>query len=1734
MWWGDEAATGADRANRVLLKDTNGKELPQQSFRKITYPFSDFAFTEHTVKLDQAGMTSWGVEAYQRRGVEAQLLPNGKELSRTITLPFQVVNMIGAKKVDEASVLDDTRFDIKKSLNVKPNMSTGDTLLRLGMELMASEATYNSNQDEFAVRLMATSDPTVFRAFFSLSAGNMSSADNQTGVYPTYSNMEDMAFAQTDSATKMGDLGLLPNPLNLLDMARGKYLDKMIQEGKDALAGKRMRDFSMDLGGYYEADIAYNAVTNEWECRPVSGGFHAGGGVGFTWNVNSMVGIVPVTMSMTLGSTVELRMDMQRGKYYTVAGGRDRFNLNDPNTTEETLQAELDKTICTEQYANDYLTSLRVFLYVSAFAGVGFDISVLAFKIGVFGQLNVDLNFKWLNRGYLEDTENISAAGPVNTRDEAVMHGQEQRFSGSTGIEFLFKFLFISYEQIFCSVGFEFDLDTNDWDTIDEIWAASKTINDRPIQRMRMPNGQVMYGVDLGPQLESRDYVDVERQFWAGGMPVNALNLDGDSPLPAVLQKGAYPYANPVLSDDGAVMLYLSDRGTGASASDVTSTRVAASFKSGGQFPEGSRFDTSTNAVPVGYGDSSVKVAGSGGQYAAVWVRQMENITAEAGSALTEGQQRLQMNSTEIVAAIYNDDGWELTRLTNNGSPDLAPVVATNGTYTVAAWREVDSSNADDLTNFDQKDAIRYSVYDGDAWGETQTLYDGAGGSVKGIEAAMLSDGTSAVVYTMDADPADGTNSDWETVAAIIPNQTSVTYNTEAADSEDTVRTFRLTSDTDLDENPQISAVKFGKDDTSECFIIAWHTERKAGAGGEKESDIRLAALDASGVLREELPESLGRATEGTGVTIGGNFRFAKNADTIEDLAILWVDSISADPNETEYKTVEAAVAGTYGVDTGYDVLKAVKFVNAGSSYTVSGAVDVASMEKQAQTTIDCFDAYVDGGDTVKSILLATGYSSESAARTVQISDGKNTTSATITVPVAVSGMYTATETFQNRIDLSAVMLDYKDLYLNSAIDAQFTIRNSGKDAITKLEIVPEGGGDAYYSTASDPLYNGTTGNLNLMPNRDITVTAKFPTGAEIVNQDYIIKATFGRAGTFNLDGTLYLDIPDVGISKVETVKEADGERVLRYSLYNMMPAKLADMADGWRVKIGFYTDQAHTAPFRGTDGQELVMAIDDADALALIDNGGYSAEVTIPIAAYAGEGQELPNGGIKVYAKAWIEQGTTNARGRAASYDTVTEYYDANNSTSLLIENLAQRRGEDVTIQHSLDNSGTTSVVTVNVLYNKLTGTESGNLIVTLLDENGQPIEKLQSYTAGGLLNLVKEGTAAKTFTFTKKGASVRVEFSDLILDSNSVELDHVILTGADIVYDADTKTYTATGANLTSGVLDIAPKDPKNAAITVNGASFDITKSETVKLPFGTTRWVIKVVNGGASAEYTLVLTNTDTTYVPGGGGGWGSTTYPVETPDKADHGSVAVKPSRAEQGDTVTITAKPDTGYQVGRVTVTKANGDPVAVAAKGGGIYTFVMPNSKVMVTVTFIPQEDWSNPFVDVPHDAYYANAVIWAVKEGITSGSSATTFNPNGVCTRAQAVTFLWRAAGSPAPELSSMPFTDVAADAYYCDAVRWAVEKGITSGTSNTTFSPNATCTRAQIVTFLWRAEGSEAAETVNPFSDVAETAYYSDAVLWAVEKGITAGTSSTTFSPSNDCTRAQIVTFIFRSAGK
>ena len=391
--------------------------------------------------------------------------------------------------------------------------------------------------------------------------------------------------------------------------------------------------------------------------------------------------------------------------------------------------------------------------------------------------------------------------------------------------------------------------------------------------------------------------------------------------------------------------------------------------------------------------------------------------------------------------------------------------------------------------------------------------------------------------------------------------------------------------------------------------------------------------------------------------------------------------------------------------------------------------------------------------------------------------------------------------------------------------------------------------------------------------------------------------------------------------------------------------------------------------------------------------------------------------------------------------------------------------------------------------------------------------------------------------------------------------------LAGKNMIETEITVKVEAKAADLANGKLTFEASPV--ATVKVNGAAKGTTvpvtndmlngQPITVKLPLpeGFTPKQIKHISSNGSVEYflktakrgaklftvdsdncavftitkfsTFELSGTVTYVEPSYYSGSSSDpTYSV-TVDKTENGSVTVSPKSASKGSTVTITVKPDSGYVLETLTVTDKNGNELTLKDKGDGKYTFTMPAGKVEVKATFMEDNSVLNFFYDVPNGAYFYEAVKWAVKSGVTNGLSDTMFGPYESCTRAQIVTFLWRAAGSPEPKTASS-FTDVPANAYYAKAVAWTVENGITNGMTATEFAPDAICTRGQSVTFLYRALKGIASGSAN-FTDVKPDAFYADAINWAVANNVTNGTSNTTFSPNADCTRAEIVTFLYRA---
>ena len=411
----------------------------------------------------------------------------------------------------------------------------------------------------------------------------------------------------------------------------------------------------------------------------------------------------------------------------------------------------------------------------------------------------------------------------------------------------------------------------------------------------------------------------------------------------------------------------------------------------------------------------------------------------------------------------------------------------------------------------------------------------------------------------------------------------------------------------------------------------------------------------------------------------------------------------------------------------------------------------------------------------------------------------------------------------------------------------------------------------------------------------------------------------------------------------------------------------------------------------------------------------------------------------------------------------------------------------------------------------------------------------------AGTKAAIIKSSTSSATIAVSGGSFSqpVKKDYLDSSLNAElkraSGETPYSYYTSMNDALAAAKPGDTVTDLNATTEskvTLTLKYNDGATADTTYNVASgTTITLPTPARIGYTFNGWYDGSTFYAAGASYKVSATvtlNASWSYISSGS----SSSYPiysVSTPSKTENGSVTVSPKSASKGSTVTITVKPDSGYVLETLTVTDKNGNELTLKDKGDGKYTFTMPAGKVEVKATFMEDNSVLNFFYDVPNGAYFCEAVKWAVDKGITNGLSDTMFGPYESCTRAQIVTFLWRAAGSPEPKAASS-FTDVPANAYYAKAVAWAVENGITNGMTATMFAPDATCTRGQSVTFLYRALKGTASGSAN-FTDVKSDAFYADAINWAVANNVTNGTSNTTFSPNADCTRAEIVTFLYRA---
>lgn len=1347
--WGEKIANAKNYS--LKLADEYGILPATQSSSTKQYPFSSIPVAENDLTLTEATMTTSGWIADGKDvGMKTQLSLNGSLLQEKI-MPFRVVDLTRVPKVTEDDRVTGILLTMKDSSGVNDVDfgGVGDSNILKVLTGRLDDLSGPVDTSVFKMIITPSEDPSVFRAM----------------IWAGYNTleMEDMDYSEDGVAlganvlTQNLEVGV-PGTGDLSQMAKGTYNPKGEYKA-NSMAGKVTNtDLNLQLEGFYEAEIRYNAEKKEWEVFTVGGGFTAGVGVGFTFSVNAMAGPVPLTATFELGGAIQL--DFRTAVRYGQQGEGTELAWSDPTATA----------------VNDFLTTLRINAYVHAFGGIGFDYSVVALKIGLFGNLDVDSQNKFLSRTYLAD------------ETKRQINGQALGIQSEVGIKFVASFLFISYEAVIASGTLGGTKTFNDWKTIDNYW--NNATSGLSLASLRMAAAQSGMQVASGSaMLQSRDYLEQYARTW--GQPqqrMRLFSLNSTSGLENI-QTNANPTSYPQLSDDGKVLAYIND----GNSSSIYDSRAHFSTLNGSGYSVSSKIDNPTGFS--GYGDTSVSLSGTDSFAAAAWVRMGTDLPGKnAGDPVTLEEQNLLMNSTEIVVSVYNGTTWTSTRLTNDGTPDLAPVTAVGGDgKAIVFWRSVytpdPGTQGSNLLNFTTRDCIMYSCYDssnGD-WSNAQMLYNGATGRVKALQAAMLPDGTAMAVYSLDRSGT-GDTSAYE-----------IAYCTVAADG--TPGTAMLaTRDSNLDENPQVVAANFGSGD--DRFVIGWHSVRDGS------SDIQLLAVDGSGTMSNSFPGSLSALTNSGNAVVGGDFRFAslsRDHRSLNDLTIVWNETVN---------DVNGAVD--------HGILKAAKLRYATNTYTLSAPLELAELPDR--TLADHFDAYVSGSNQAQAVIQATFYDDENP----QVIGG-------VTVPGEKTNLYTATSDFvTDAVEVEQIGVDYATLALNSLTPISFTIRNTGLNDVTNLKV---------------SIGSGETATLTetLLPNESTTLTVWHHVGNHVTNPGYTITATSG----INEKGTVYLDYPDIGISQMEVIAESAGKRTVRMTLYNSSAATLTGK-NGREVKLAFYADDLHTkhaevaCTTNGVSVRDNEITISEDSALARIDQGTFTLDLTYDLGKYMNSigKTEIPNVGTYLYAEAWAE----GQIGGTGSNQRLPEYDGSDSEASVHMTGALARTGERMTVDVTQGNDGNGhSTVDITLRNNSLQPQTSAVLVATLLDAAGTVLETKKTSIGGAISG---ETFQTETVTFSQLGTRVVVRAT--VPGNDLLTFEGLAVGLGDFTANGTNYTYTLQNDSGATSTL-VTAVSGNGESVSINGQDLSTGGSATVAIPdSGRTDIVVKI----GAKTYTLTI--------------------------------------------------------------------------------------------------------------------------------------------------------------------------------------------------------------------------------------------------------------------------------------
>ncbi|MDR0945784.1 MAG: InlB B-repeat-containing protein [Bifidobacteriaceae bacterium] len=1474
--WPGTPLSESKKLSSQLVDSGNGTVPGGQSSQDVTYPFSTMPVTEHTQFLDAT--TLW-MSVWTQRPVELELSDAGTVV-KTMGAGFTIVNGLGqpvdekdaANSASQATGLTNPAGQAPPSLS---GSGLGNGFLGGALRMLSS---VKVKTPAFTMYIAPTDDPAVFEYVVQ---ANLSQIPDNATTDPD--GAIDIETAGHSTSTSSGySVNGVPSPLSWYHMTQGDYTSNAQNDlTKNQANGKATDKGAMvQLGGYVQGKIFYNQATAKWESRVMAGYETAGGGFQYSRSYNEMAGPVPVTFSIEFGASLEEDVTWQTLEQ-PVNQSTTPFSTawNDPNA----------------EYVRDDLIHLGVAAYVDLFGGIGFDYSVIAFKVGLFGNVQVNLDQYFLQRSYTSDS---------------MEQGGSVKLTGTFGARLEIKFLFFSLKFVLFQVGVSSPTwGWAQWRNIAAYWksVSGKTLeeNGTPVlssaraakalaakstkdltrdqlaavaayeQATGATPGQEQSSLSAG-QLESRDYLTTANRSWttAAGAATRTLKDVGTAGL-SQIEANAYPNAGPQLLSDGSGFFYLDDQGS----ADVSKTRVAYSAANGTGWTPG------VVVSDAGQGDSQLSVAGDADLSAAAWVRQSVDPASDIASSDSLESIADMTASAEVDVAVRTAGGaWTTTQLSSNSIGDVAPVVATAGGKVLVAWRQVATSAQGSQLDFDTLDRIVYRVYDvaGDTWGPTITAYNGTSGAVQGLTAAILPDGQSAaLVYTVKPDVASTDASAAAPVSSVasVIDLTAPISDAEATDGTTGVTSnVQLTDGTVADANPQLTVVT---EDGEPLFLAGWHTTSSSAdpdsdSSADTTADVRLYAFGADG-QPVTLPDSLAAAGLSDDVMPGADFRFAHQAgsDSLDQTVIVWADSGTPAPTD-EASSTAASTTGS---------LKAVRLTRDDQgNLAIAPPVTLATMPDGAVP--DSFDAQTDGTN-VSAVVLATrdwkaSDGGTGTPETVTSSDGES-----VSLPARVSFLYDAQGAFGDGFDVTSAAPDFTYLHKGAVMPVSFTITNTGVSTLDSVSI------DFQDSTAPDFGEHGATrADLDLAPGQSTTLSATYaiPTSG-VEDAQYRLTAQIGAgqaARTVVRTGTMKMQMPEVGIVEASAMKTDAGERDVRVTLANDTDVPLA--GSGRHVVLSFQdtsgvaTDQAGAA-----DPPIAPVTISDDADLAKIDQGVYTALVPFDLAGYVTNklGQtEVPASGVDLAVTAAVD----NAAG-----EKLGEVNEDNNYASVSFPSLiAQNDGATHVVTSELDNTGGTgSVVTLDVENLSLQPSSNGNVMVTLLDAKGDPIATKAAITGtADLLEQPGEGTAHLTVKFAKTGARAVATYFEGSAVAGT-ELASLRLSGVTGVALAQGQSdYQGTATNLASTLVTAAAADPAaTVRVSADGkslASGTGTVATTVPLTQSAKSGETMVTNvqvavtaaSGDTATYTVAVSDTtDAAYeggsvpTPGGSGSGGS---------------------------------------------------------------------------------------------------------------------------------------------------------------------------------------------------------------------------------------------------------------------